>query len=236
MKTHPTSGSLTINKLFFSLIFAETSLVVVYFLLAYLGSQELRLFWFFDLNAEGNFPTWFSTIQLFAIGQVFLFKGFHLQENVRRKFLYFIGTVFIFLSADEAAAIHEQLTGLLRSIAWMPRFSNAQGIWIFIYLVGFLVFVFFTQTHIRWFLKSFPRQGRLIAIGCCFVALGAVLMEVIGYEYLSDDSTALLFVYSEIAIEEFLEMLGATFILRAALQLNPYPGDHSDCPGRERYR
>jgi len=60
-----------------------------------------------------------------------------------------------------------------------------------------------------------------MAIGMGFVVLGGVGLEAIGYQFLRSGSTPLLY-SAEVALEEFLEMSGASVTLYGAILLLLY--------------
>ena len=92
---------------------------------------------FFHLDREKNIPTLFSTVQLFAVGIVFIVIS--TNDNATRKTLqrFFLlgGLGFIFLSFDEAFSIHESISKNFKAVDWVPRFKGNHGLWVMPYLV-----------------------------------------------------------------------------------------------------
>lgn len=210
--------SLKNNEFFLFLIFFESCLVLMYLSSAMLEHRLLKLF---DLNGEGNLPAWFASVQLFLIGQQFFYKWKSKKEariSKIEKFCFILSLIFIFLSVDEAASIHERITSILRNLSWIPSFTGNHGIWIFLYVPMIVVFgsIFFKSFSLLK--KYYPYGFRLISCGASLMIGGAVFLEIVGYEVIAGENHALH--VCEVALEEFLEMLGATLILFGARSLN----------------
>jgi hypothetical protein len=175
----------------------------------------------FDLDAEANIPTWFSSIQLFLIGLIFFLGSRRPTPDpaFSRTFLLFAAAGFMFLSVDEAASIHEQLGGVLnRNVEFMPQFKYGLGSWIFFYLmIGMaLCLVCFRVFISAWY--YYRTDATILAIGMVLFLIGAVGFEVVSYEFLRDGSTPILYEV-EVAIEEFLEMFGASVMFFGAIRM-----------------
>lgn len=100
----------------------------------------------------------------------------------------------------------------------MPRFKGDHGIWIPIYLLVSSVIVAFTYPHFRSIWLQAQREFIIMAFGAVLLLLGVVGLEIISYEFLRVDASVLLYKL-EVAIEEFLEMTGASLILYGTLRL-----------------
>jgi len=201
------------NRLLFALIFFEICLILI-FALDVLSQIPLPIHKLFNLDGEATIPAWFSSIQLFLIGVLFLFSGNWPQKHriVTPGWLLLIGMGFIFLSADEAAQIHEKVTSFLKHVEWMPRFKGNHGIWIPVYFSIAVVLAVLGRHTINSALKAYPRQAIIILSGFAVLLIGAVGMEIISYWYLR--GTEYSFLYKvEVALEEFFEMAGASIIL-----------------------
>lgn len=176
----------------------------------------------FDLDAEPSIPAWFSSIQLFVTGAVLWAAA----QNNRRKqhlsstFLVAAGVVFIFLSMDEAAAVHEKITLVVLKLEmdWL-LFKGGHGAWIPLYmglgLIGLLVaapYLYKTWVHFR-------REAVMALRGFVVLVSGAVGLEILSYLFLRANSSATTLYRVEVACEEFLELAGASIILCAVLLL-----------------
>jgi len=205
-----------VRQLFFWLIGFELFLLVAYLLESVLGSPVWTIERLLDLDGELSIAVWFSTVQLAAIGILFLIKAAKARPNdqVPRWFLALGCAGFLFLSLDEHLQLHETITKLTVHLDWVPRFSGDHGVWIFAYLgLGCLLLLPSLRPIVA--LWRFHRYSfSLMAAGVGVFLLGAVGMEVIGYEFLREAPR--LYQVLEIATEEFLEMLGASAILCGA--------------------
>ena len=201
------------NRLLFTLILFEICLTLI-FALDVLLEMPWPIHKLFNLDGEATIPAWFSSIQLFLIGVLFLFSGHWPQKHriVIPGFLLLVGMGFIFLSADEAAVIHEKITGVLKCVEWVPRFKGNHGIWIPVYFSIAVVLAVIGRRTINSVLKAYPRQAIIILSGFVVFLIGAVGLEIISYWYLR--GTEYSFLYKvEVALEEFFEMAGASIIL-----------------------
>lgn len=183
----------------------------------------------FDLDLEkNNLPTWYqsSTILLgaFLLAVIALVKRNKREIDVR--YWGFLSLTFLFLSADEAVSIHEQMTMPLR---------NALDLHGFLFLswvipAGIAVLTLFAAYS--KFLFRLPAATCWLFILAGFVYLsGALGIEMIGANYLEANHFiatnpeifgAPRFQYALLtALEEFLEMSGiAIFIYALIGQLN----------------
>ena len=174
-----------------------------------------------DLDRETAIPTWFSSVQLFFIGTLFVLMS--RQRDVSpprsRLFLLLVAAGFIWLSLDEAVAVHEKLTGLLKDIAWIPRFKGDHGIWILLYLPAGLILLFACRREIVGLWRQYRRETLIFGLGAGLTLTGAVGVEIASYLFARGEAAALPY-RLEVALEEFLEMCGASIILYATLLLS----------------
>lgn len=200
-----------LKKLICGLIIIEIILVSIHIVVTILGIPINR----FNLNGEANIPAWFSSTQLFMIGFVFLLSAHHSNRHHHPSplFLLTVGIGFIFLSVDEAAIIHEHISGALKHIEWIPRFGHGRGIWIFLYpLVGLtLLIIGYREIYKSW--KYYKREMVIFIIGSIIFVFGALGLEMVKFLVILKYPFTLL----EVVFEEFFEMLGATIILSSAI-------------------
>lgn len=202
------------NILLIGLILFELCLVLIFAVDTALGSPRLSIQQLFDLDGEGNIPAWFSSVQLFLIGLLFFLNSrrFDPDHTPSPLFLLMVSAGFIFLSADEVASIHEKLSVVFKHVEWIPRFKGDHGLWVFIYAIIGLILLL---ANLRAFVAMWNRYRHatsIMAIGMGFFLLGGVGLEAIGYQFLRSGSTPLLY-SAEVALEEFLEMSGASITL-----------------------
>lgn len=171
----------------------------------------------FNLDAEYNWPTLYQTLKLVSVGLINLAIFF----KVRRVHAFpalFLGSVFLFLGADEWFQIHESIGVTFRE--WLANslqleFNFAE--WILIYLP--LMFIALAIFYFAWRrLKVDIRQFRIpssrlfIAAVICFAFVP--LAELIGTWNWNFDAPY----YSLIVmVEEGLEMVGASLFIAFSL-------------------
>jgi hypothetical protein len=186
------------------------------------------------LDREGNLPTWFSTGQLILLGLSFFFISILVSGRRHGRWMVQIwlicGVGAFFLSADEAAGLHEALSFLLMKVFdGAPPDSCLYALgdfpsyyWLLVYgPVGVLVGVFL----IRWFWRELgPARGMAI-LGLCLFFLGAVVLDYLEGRYgdLEHEPMALsLFGIAHrldvFLVEEMMEMAGVTLLIAAMLR------------------
>lgn len=208
------------RQLFLTLLGIELVLVLVYATDSWVQGPSGELHAVIDLDGEGNLPTWFSSFQLSLVAISFWFMAAQARATQRpsRRFLRACGGLFLFMSIDETAMIHERITGLLgtRYIDWVPGWvldHPAKSTVCAMVVAGFAAMVI---PHIRAFKKTNAVPVRIAAAGSFAYVIGAAVLESVGYETLVGGSHSSLYRF-EVASEEFLEMLGVSLILYGVL-------------------
>jgi hypothetical protein len=177
---------------------------------------------FVNVNREANLPTWYSTLLLAASsGLIALIASVHRQKRnrfVRRWAL--LSIVFLYLSLDEAAALHEYLTDPLRELFNVTGYLHFA--WVLVGIPFALVIVVLYWQFV-WALPKATRN-RLILAAVVYLG-GALVIEIISAnQYAVDEGRSLL--YSAIGtLEEFCEMAGVNIFIYALLRyLEDYSG------------
>lgn len=175
----------------------------------------------FDLDSDYSIPCWYSSIKLFLVGCSILIAS--LNNSYRRyipsRWLFFWGFVFIFLSMDEVAMIHERLSRIAGKLELDWLLIEGHGAWIILYgVLAFLLFVLFFR-YIKRIWKYFPNETIKILAGCLTLVSGGVVVEVISYFFLRSDLTSTSYKIS-VMIEESLEMAGVSIILCSMMLLS----------------
>jgi hypothetical protein len=207
-------------------------LLVFNFLLVviYLGNLALPdpsqfIHGLFDLDSDRSLPMWFSSIQLFLVGLVFLFLAYRKRQGSPRasskfplsqKFLVIVGLVFVFFSMDEAAMFHERLKFLLGGQSWIPRFEGDLGIWMSVYAAAGLVLLLILWRDVWKLVRQMPRAALTLAFGFGVFFVGGVGLEAVANLFLRGEDATYLH-YLQIAAEEGLEMAGISVMLYGAI-------------------
>lgn len=166
----------------------------------------------FDLDGEGNVPTWFSSAGLLACGLV----AFLLRRQARG-----LATFAFLLSAaavDEVAMFHE------RAAAWLlERRGDVPP--IAVWLLGAVLAATLAATLVPM-LRRLPRvvRTRLFVSGGVFV-LSAVGVETLGQAWARSHGWHNAVYTLLVLLEECGEMLGAAICLHALLAWREETGD-----------
>ena len=210
-----------LRSLLLWLISIELALAAV-FVISKFPAMPVTLVELFDFDREAALPAWFSATQLSTIGFTFLLWAF-VQESraaLSRKVLILLGACFVFLSADEAAMVHERLTPLLlQNAAWMPRVSGDRNLWIPLYLAGICTLLLRFRRDFWQFGLLFPRQTKVFCFGAALVVFGAAGLEIIRYHLAIEQMASHWPSTIQILIEELLEMLGCSLILYSVMSM-----------------
>ena len=178
------------------------------------GQQINNVARVFDLDGEANIPSFYSALILLTASLLLIFIAFS-NRRVKRDFLAWLllGFVFLFLSFDEAAMLHEMLIGSLRRTFHLSGlFYNA---WVIPYglalIAGGILYLPFLLRLPRPILVLFVLSGVIFVTG----AVGVEMLEgkfeaVHGAENFTYD------LY--VALEEGMEMTGIAVFIFALLR------------------
>jgi len=205
------------QSLLIGLVLFELLLVGIYLWLQLFLHHPMRIF---DLDGEANLPSWFSSVQLFIIGQIFFLKSCQNDAEIQPSplFLRLVCFGFIFLSLDEAAYIHETLNRILILSSSMPHFKGEHGAWIFLYTFGGIGILLGSFKGILAMWTRYCRESAIMTLGITIALSGGVILEIISYQFLRSGSTPLAYII-EVAFEEFFEMSGGSVVLYGASRL-----------------
>lgn len=168
----------------------------------------------FDLDIEHNIPTWFATLELLAAAVLLAVIALDVARRRARWAWHWaaLSVLFVGLSLDEAASLHELVSGTMRG------HSEYHGFFFFAWVIpGFALVVALGIAFAR-FLRDLPARtrGLFMVSGGIYVgaalgmeAVGGMVVEVHGFESLRYSILML--------IEETCEFLGAGLFLYALL-------------------
>lgn len=182
--------------------------------LLYVGNYAVGRPWskinlFLDLDHEGNFPAWYSSMQWATVSALMFFSG---AQKRRLRIaaglpLLFLGALFLFFSMDEVAQVHESLT---EGINGKLLKENSIRMYYWLMVLGLPVFIFLWRfgLSIKSAFERAPGSLRFYLVGVTVFAVGAFVTEpmlyTVGLTHIPP---------SLILLEELLEMLGVTFLL-----------------------
>jgi hypothetical protein len=174
----------------------------------------------FDLNREGTIPSWYSSITLllcaFLLANITSLKK-HSPYRTHWKALSFI---FLYLSVDEAAELHERWNYLMKPFVQLIKpFVQSSELLYAPWVVPGAIFVAIILISYVKFLNRLPKQIKwLFLIAGTVYVTGAVGMELVENYLLGNSGGVETFFYQMIVvIEEFYEMFGIIIFIYALL-------------------
>jgi len=175
------------------------------------GSQS-SLVPLLSLSEEANLPTWYSSMLLFSCGVALAAIAATVARagGPYRRHWAFLGLVFVYMSLDETAQLHERLNSVVPPLhgAFYFGWIIPAGIVVALLGVAYLRFVAHLPASTR---------RRFILAGALYVG-GALGMEVpLGIWADRSGADNLGYVLIDF-VEESLEMFGATLFLLALLR------------------
>jgi hypothetical protein len=199
----------------------DFALGIAFLLDHWIEHSHTRVTNFLHLSQEANLPTWYSSVQWFSVALLLaLFAARQVRRAGRESWvLVALPLLFLGLSLDEVASIHEQLghmsdpllPGGDRTATVFPR----TGIWMFLLGVPFIAVLWALIVAVKPYVVNDRRALAKIVAGMAVMLSGALAVEMLInlFERGSAGETAQVFV------EELLEMLGATLVLWGSYEL-----------------
>lgn len=214
MTTFSISRLIRILAVILGVIFT-VSLILQFIAVTTGRARLLGLTPFFNMDGDEGFPTWYNSFLLLLLAGVCQWVGTHplsAQHGFRGRWNFLAG-IFLLMSVDEVATIHEQI-GLT-----MSRFHDFDGVFTYPFiLVGVLLAVILFLNYLP-FLKKLPRRvSWMMCLAGFIYLLGAAGAEGV-CAYIFSEGREKTFAYVLAAhIEELLEMSGLILFLRCLLQ------------------
>ncbi|MCP5099322.1 MAG: hypothetical protein GY943_27530 [Chloroflexi bacterium] len=168
----------------------------------------------FSVNLEESIPTWYATLLLFISAGLLAFIAAAKSKKKDAYTRYWIGLaiIFLYLSMDEGAAIHEIVVDPLQAM------FNTTGYLTFAWQIVFVPLVLvFALVYLR-FLFHLPSRIRnyVILAGVLYVGGAIVIEGISANRWYLDGGVS--FPYLAIAtVEELSEMLGVVVFIYALL-------------------
>ncbi len=174
----------------------------------------------FDLDLEGNLPSWYSSMKLLSVGLCAFFYGrlIYLSDRLAGTLILICAAAFAYLSMDEGAAIHERIGDkldllLTGGIGRADTPFHVTGMWmlflappLFLALVAGVIFL---RKRL-----SIPTGVFVKALVGIVIFIGSAGPEDIILNYVSGAAETI-----QVAVEEYGEMTGVTLILWAVMTL-----------------
>lgn len=167
----------------------------------------------FSVNLEDSIPTWYSTINLFVAAAILwtITLAKFRSNDYHRWYWFGLGVIFLYLSMDEGAVIHEIIAEPLHE-----RFDTSGYLEFGWQIVAVPLVILFGLLYFRFWWKLPPHTRTWFAIAAVVYAGGALVIEGISANEISNGGIDMR--YLTIAtFEEFGEMLGVVIFIYALL-------------------
>lgn len=230
-------GHLATCRLFTTLIFIPAMFLFVslYFIGCCDSTWDKSIVKLLRITSENNLPTWFSSVQFLMVG-IFAWligKEYKLEKATWKKIAWFsIAVFFVYLAMDDGSRFHERVASA--AARWIENWegdgylvalvkANPSYNWQLLMLPFFAAFgVFMTVFLWNNFYKRSLFLLFIIGIGYFVLAIAMDFVDGLdnGYEWFLDntDYSFKQLQFASRSIEEFIEMVGTTFILVAVLK------------------
>ncbi len=213
------------NKVFKTLI-----IIIAFLFLTNVTGLILRFYFGFNklfgiiplfiFDYEANVPTWYSSVALLFCSlllAVISIKKIKERDRYRSHWSV-LSIIFLYLSLDETAQIHELTAKPLRDL------FSLEGIFYYGWvLIGISFIVIFAIAYLKFFIDLPKKIQFLFALSGVLFVGGALGIELIGGWYdstMGDDNLIYLLITT---LEEILEMLGiAVFIYSLLIYIRLY--------------
>lgn len=204
------------------------SLIVSSLLLVHTATQAMRVYGGyefqlgfqrqFNLDLENNIPSWYASCALFLCAFLLGVIGVTKQhEHAPRSRQWFgLAVIFLYLSLDEAASLHEMVIPLGRTV--LNDVGVSSGYLHFAWVIFGIIAVSIVGFSYLKFLRALPRAtGRLFLIAGLLYVSGALGVEMFGAKVASQGEMDSMFYAVLVAVEEGLEMFGIVLFIYALL-------------------
>ena len=184
------------------------------------GSMMHGAMHLFDLGLDGNIPTWYASASLFLCA-LLLFAIARTATGSREKWRshwYGLSSLFLLLSIDETATIHERAGDALDQLA--PPVSDLGGFLFYSWvIIGAAAVLLVSLVFLRFTLRLPKRTRTLFVVAAGVFVTGGLGAEMIN-AWLHDVYGTNTFAYAAMTVvEEVLEMTGVLIFIYALLDI-----------------
>ncbi|WP_454063032.1 hypothetical protein [Candidatus Nitrospira salsa] len=170
----------------------------------------------FNVDAEVNIPSSFSTFLLFFSALLLAIIAILERKQLRSHVLYWavLSLGFLIMTMDEALSFHERLIYPIRDLIGADSF----GIFYYAWVIPFIPLVLILIPFYARFLLQLPEKTRLAFFVAAALYLGgAIGVELIGGYYVELHGKHNLTYSMIVTVEESLEMGGVILFIWALL-------------------
>jgi hypothetical protein len=186
------------------LIFCYTATQSIYYFTGH-GSQ-FGLAHLFNLDQENNIPTWFSSFLLSLCSMLLALIGCHKKRLQQPYAIHWLGlaAIFLCLSIDETASIHELTVGPLRKALHVEQPGYFWEAWVVLYGLFALAI---GLSYVKLLVALPPKIRWLITLAAGFYVGGAIGVEMMRATTAPYDPATLTYIIGGLC-EESMEMAG----------------------------
>lgn len=167
-----------------------------------------------DADSEASLPTWWGIILLLLCALASAGAALTEFKHRLRRYWWSLATIFLLLSADEQAMVHEHLIVPLRD-----RFGLG-GVLFYAWVAPALVAVaVLVVIYARFVFRQPPPVRNLLIVSATLFLSGALGLEMLGGWWTENRSDTELAYQMITSVEELLEFTGATLYVYAVLHL-----------------
>jgi len=179
----------------------------------------------FYVGEESNVPTWYSSCLLLLCSALLwvIASASKRAHDGRSRWWSVLSVVFLLMSIDETATIHERIGGLCEHVFGTHFFRDFGFV-----LPGAILVLITTLVFLRFVLSLPPATRKLLILAAVLYAWGASGMEAVSLGWTARHSPALPMYSFLVTIEEVFEMSGVLVFIYA---LTSYIARH--LPGLE---
>ena len=196
------------------LIVIHTIILIIYYLVG--DPEKFDFIRMFDLDMERNVPTLFSSV-LFCISAFLFYLLSHSSLHTKphdSKYWKGLSFIFIFLSIDESAKIHEQIGDFTK------QFIDATGYLHYPWVISYTILILILGViYLKFFLKMPRKVFYAFILSAVIFLTGAIGFELLGANESSQHGTTSILYSIFYTIEESLEMFGLVYLISILLSL-----------------
>lgn len=181
-----------------------------------LGFDNLFGLGLFNVESEGNIPTWFSSALLLTCAQLLAVITYAKRLARARYWVHWLGLAlsFFYLSIDELARLHERLNGVVEAGLGITPQGFLLSPWV---VAGGIVVVLFGLAYVG-FLRGLPaKMRRLFLLSGSLYVGGALILETISMKLWDQFGQNTVPYKLATTAEEMCEMMGAIVFIYSLL-------------------
>jgi hypothetical protein len=170
----------------------------------------------FDLSSDISVPSWYASVTLLlcALLLAIIFKAKRRDKDRFALHWGVISLIFLYLSIDEAARVHETIGATLR----LKFTGSTHGLLHYTWVIYGAAFVVVVAAFYIEFLAHLPAKTRQLFILAGFIYVsGALGMDMVNGRYADFHGSQNLTYQAMTVVEEFLEMTGIIIFVYAIM-------------------